>query len=79
MKARAIQQERFKGTKITCNGRMEPAHLLKYCKLDPQTETLIRHAIEEFGLSARAYDRILRVAKRSATVHSTAEAERRGK
>ena len=42
---------------------MEPAHLLKYCKLDSQTETLIRHAIEEFGLSARAYDRILRVSR----------------
>ena len=63
VKARAIQQERFKGTSITCNGRMEPAHLLKYCQLDRPTETLIRHAIEEFGLSARAYDRILRVSR----------------
>ena len=63
MKARAIQQERFKGTSITCNGRMEPAQLLKYCKLDRPTEVLIRHAITEFGLSARAYDRILRVSR----------------
>ena len=76
MKARAIQQERFKGTKITCNGRMEPAHLLKYCKLDPQTETLIRHAIEEFGLSARAYDRILRVSRTIADLAGSAAIRR---
>ena len=61
--ARKIQQERFKGSGITCNGRMEPAQLLKYCQLDRSTETLIRHAITEFGLSARAYDRILRVSR----------------
>ena len=41
----------------------EQAQLLKYCKLDHATETLIRHAIMEFGLSARAYDRILRTAR----------------
>ena len=63
IRARKIQHDRFEGSGITCNGRMEPAQLLKYCQLDRSTETLIRHAIEEFGLSARAYDRILRVAR----------------
>ena len=63
IRARKIQHDRFDGSGITCNGRMEPAQLLKYCQLDRSTETLIRHAIEEFALSARAYDRILRVAR----------------
>ena len=61
--ARAIQRERFQGSSVTCNGRMEPAQIRKYCLLDKSTETLLRHAIEEFGLSARAYDRILRVSR----------------
>ena len=63
IRARQIQHDRFEKTGITCNGRMEPAQLLKYCKLDRPTEVLIRHAITEFGLSARAYDRILRVSR----------------
>lgn len=63
IRARKIQTERFHSLKIACNGRMEPAQMLKYCKLDKTTETIIRHAIHEFGLSARAYDRILRVSR----------------
>ena len=63
IKARMIQNERFKNCRNTCNGRMEPAQLLKYCKLDKAAETIVRHAIHEFGLSARAYDRILRVSR----------------
>ena len=42
---------------------MGPAQLTRYCVLDPSLQTMIRHAINEFGLSARAYDRILRVAR----------------
>lgn len=62
--ARRIQTERFgAGGPIRCNAMMEPAHLAKCCVLDSSLETLLRHAILEFGLSARAYDRILRVAR----------------
>ena len=61
--ARRIQNQRFQGSMVTCNGRMEPAQIRKFCILDRSTETLLRHAIEEFGLSARAYDRILRVSR----------------
>lgn len=63
VRARKIQQERFKGTDITCNGRMGPSEMQKYCQPDASTEPMIRHAIQNFGLSARAYDRILRVAR----------------
>ena len=61
--ARKIQNQRFQGSTVTCNGRMEPAQIRKFCTPDKSTETLLRHAIEEFGLSARAYDRILRVSR----------------
>lgn len=70
--ARKIQQARFRNTAITCNGRMEPSQMLDYCRPDQATEVLLRHAIQEFGLSARAYDRILRVAR---TIADLAESE----
>ena len=62
--ARKIQTARFgRSPKLTCNAQMESAHILKFCRLDVTTETILRHAIHEFGLSARAYDRILRVSR----------------
>ena len=61
--SREIQQKRFAGTDITCNGRMGSSEMRKYCQPDASTEPMIRHAIQNFGLSARAYDRILRVAR----------------
>ena len=63
IKAREIQNERFRGAGNFSNARMESAQVLKYCSLDPKLQGLIRHAITEFGLSARAYDKILRVAR----------------
>ena len=61
--ARERQLARYKGTGTFCNGMMESAQIARYCQLDKATETLLRHAIREFGLSARAYDRILRVSR----------------
>ncbi len=62
--ARKIQTARFgRSARLTCNAQMESAHILKFCRLDVTTETILRHAIHEFGLSARAYDRILRVSR----------------
>ena len=62
-KARAIQTERFRGTAIHCNAQMTPAMVRKYCKLEPAAEQQLRMAMEMYGLSARAYDRILKVAR----------------
>ncbi len=62
-KAREIQIERFKGQNLYCNARMEPRQLRIFCELNKQAEASLRHAIREFNLSARAYDRILRVAR----------------
>lgn len=56
--------------------RWNPAHILKFCRLDVTTETILRHAIHEFGLSARAYDRILRVSRTIADLAGSEELKR---
>ncbi|MSR59272.1 MAG: ATP-binding protein [Planctomycetaceae bacterium] len=61
--ARDAQRERFKGERNTLNGRMTPRQIRKYCKLDSAAEGLLKNAMEEMGLSARAHDKILRVSR----------------
>jgi magnesium chelatase family protein len=62
--ARRIQQKRFLGKpRVTCNARMGSRELKQYCTLDTATLELLRMAMAEMGLSARAYDRILKVAR----------------
>ena len=63
MKARAIQTERFCGTNIHCNAQMTPSMVRKYCQLTAEAEQQLRVAMNLYGLSARAYDRILKVAR----------------
>jgi magnesium chelatase family protein len=62
-KARLLQQKRYEGTGITCNARLTPAMLKEYCKLDQEASDLLKNFFEKFGMSARAYDRILKVAR----------------
>ncbi len=62
-KARIIQQQRFQGSSVHCNSHMTPTQMEKYCQLDKESTSLMRYAIKEMNLSARAYDRILRVAR----------------
>ena len=61
--ARIIQRDRFAGTDIICNRQMGQSALATYCALDTACETLMRTAFERMGLTARSYDRILRVAR----------------
>lgn len=61
--ARKIQQERFKGTDVTCNAKMTPAMTKKFCRLDAQAMALLENVFEKLDFSARAYDKILRVAR----------------
>ncbi|MBR6391715.1 MAG: ATP-binding protein, partial [Eubacterium sp.] len=61
--ARAIQQERFKGTKITCNAKMTPRATRKYCVLSPEADALLKQSFDSLGLSPRAYDKILRISR----------------
>jgi len=63
IQAREIQTQRFKNEKILTNSRMNNRQIKKYCKLDDESEALLKQAIDELGLSARAYTRILKVAR----------------
>jgi magnesium chelatase family protein len=61
--ARAIQRERFGGEDIEANARMTPAAMERFCRLDEEGSQLMRSAFDALGLTARSYDRILRVAR----------------
>jgi magnesium chelatase family protein len=71
IRARAIQAQRFINEKILTNSQMSNRHIKKYCKLDDASESLIKQAIDELGLSARAYTRILRVARTIADIEQS--------
>ena len=78
MRARAVQQLRFAAynqtakTPIHCNAQMTPTLVRTYCPLDDQSDKLLAYSMEKLGLSARAYDRILKVAR---TIADLADAE----
>ena len=63
-RARQKQQQRFaRDSKTNCNARMTMRHLKQHCKLTQDSQELIRVAMSELNLSARAYDRILKVSR----------------
>jgi magnesium chelatase family protein len=62
-RARQIQLDRFKGHKIYCNGQMTNRHIKKFCAIDEESQRLLETAVDRLGLSARAYVRILKVAR----------------
>ena len=61
--ARKIQNERFKGTTITCNAKMTPKQTAEFCKLSESGKKILERCFETMDLSARAYDKILRIAR----------------
>ena len=61
--ARLIQNERFSGTSVTCNAKMTPEMTRKYCRLNEQCKNMLEKCFEQLDLSARAYNKILRVAR----------------
>ena len=61
--ARAIQAERFSDAPNSVNGTMRPPQIRKHCKLATDAEELLRMAMDEMGLSARAHDKILRISR----------------
>lgn len=61
--ARALQQKRYAGTGITCNARLTGRLLRQFCPLSPSQQEMLLSAVEQFSLSARAFDRILRVTR----------------
>jgi magnesium chelatase family protein len=61
--ARARQAERFRGSRLFSNAQMPPRLIRRHCRLDPEGEQLLEQAMTRQGLSARAYDRILKVGR----------------
>lgn len=72
-RARQIQNERYKGTGISCNARITPSLLREACVMTDEAAQYLSRSFDELGLSARAYDRILKVAR---TVADLAQSEK---
>lgn len=70
-KARKIQLERYKDTKITSNSRMNREQFEKFCRLDDSANGLLKRVFDMFSLTARAYDRILKVARTIADIENS--------
>ncbi len=62
-KARLIQTQRFAGTSITCNARITADVFRQVCMADDKAQAVLRTAFDKLGLSARAYDRVLKVSR----------------
>ena len=73
IKARQIQLERYKDTKIYTNSELTPKLINKFCKIDDSTKAMLKGAISQFNLSARAYDRILKISRTIADLEGAKE------
>lgn len=62
-KAREIQRERFEGSKTTCNAKINADQFQRFCVIDKEAEQTLKSAFEALGFTARAYDRVLKVAR----------------
>jgi len=71
--AREIQRERFRENELLANSRMKSRDLKRHCKLGKSERELLKEAFNRLGLSARAHDRLLRVARTIADLDGAAE------
>jgi magnesium chelatase family protein len=77
VRARKVQEERFAAynqsakSPIHCNAQMTPKLVREYCQLDAAGDRMLSYAMDKMGLSARAYDRILKVARTIADLDGT--------
>lgn len=62
-KAREIQQRRFDGSSTTCNAKINASQFERFCVIDKDAEKELKNAFEKLGFTARAYDRVLKVAR----------------
>ena len=60
---RLRQHERFKGTRLTCNAEMTPAEVREFCQVEESAQSLLKAAMKQLYLSARAFHRILKLAR----------------
>lgn len=71
--ARELQRVRFSGTDVACNSDMRPAEVRQFCGLDETGRTLMKNAMNQLQLTARAYHRLLKLAR---TIADLAGSER---
>lgn len=70
-KARDIQNERFRNTGITCNARITSDIMQEVCPMTEEAREMLKNVFDKLGLSARAYDRILKVARTCADMEAS--------
>jgi len=73
IQARARQQRRLAAEKIFSNAVMTPRMIRRYCRIDAESKQMLERAMTRLGLSARAYDRILKVSRTIADLEASAE------
>ncbi|MBD3266210.1 YifB family Mg chelatase-like AAA ATPase [bacterium] len=71
--ARLLQRQRFASDSIFCNAHMSPRDIRKYCIMDEVTREMLKSGLERLGLSARAYDRVIKVARTIADIAQSEE------
>jgi magnesium chelatase family protein len=69
-RARSIQRKRFAGAKSACNSEMTPAEVREFCRLEESAQSLLKAAMKQLFLSARAFHRILKLARTIADLDS---------
>ena len=72
-KAREVQRQRFEGTALRCNADMGPAEVREYCQVDEAGRSLLKAAMQQLAMSARAFHRVLKLAR---TIADLAGSER---
>ena len=69
--ARSLQRERFDGTKLTCNAEMTPTEVRDFCQVEEAAQSLLKAAMKQLYLSARAFHRILKLARTIADLENS--------
>ena len=73
--ARERQRARFEGTSLSCNADMGPAEIRQYCQVDEAAQSLLKAAMQQMHLSARAYHRVLKLARTIADLAGSQDIE----
>lgn len=73
VKARKMQSERYRGLDIYTNSELTPKLIKKFCKLDLDSENLLKNAIMKFNISGRAYDRLVKLARTIADLDASGD------
>jgi magnesium chelatase family protein len=69
--ARAIQRQRFEGTKLACNAEMTPTEVREFCRVEESAQSLLKAAMKQLYLSARAFHRILKIGRTIADLENS--------